>query len=78
MKAYVLINTRVGAIADVLLNLRKLPHVQSAEMTFGEYDAIAVLQVNDVEALARIVSKQIQTIPDITHTITCLAVDLNR
>ncbi len=77
MKAYVLINVRIGAITEVLRNLRRLPGVKSAEMTFGEYDVIAVVEVPDIETLARQVSREIQTIPDITHTITCLAVDIN-
>ncbi len=78
MKAYVLINTRIGAVSEVVFNLRKLPQVQSAEMTFGEYDVIAVITAPDVEALAKIVSKEIQTIPDVTHTITCLAIDVTQ
>ena len=78
MKAYILINVRIGAIAEVLRNLRKLPNVQSAEMTFGEYDVIAVIQVPDLDALAQLISNEIQVIPDITHTITCLAVDITR
>lgn len=76
MKAYVLINVRMGAIAGVLSNLRSLAAVKSAEMTFGEYDVIAVVEVPDVKALAKVVYSEIQTIPDVTHTITCLAVDV--
>lgn len=78
MKAYILINVRIGSIAEVVRNLRKLPNVQTAEMTFGEYDVIAVVQSPDMESIANMVSREIQTIPDITHTITCLAVDINK
>ena len=78
MKAYVLINVRIGAIQEVLRNLRRLPAVQSAEMTFGQYDVISVIQVPDVESLASLISKEIQTIPDITHTITCMAVEVSK
>jgi len=77
MKAYILINVRIGAISEVIRNLRKLPSVQSAEMTFGAYDVIAVVQVADLEALAKLISKEIQTIPDITRTITCMAVEVS-
>lgn len=78
MKAYVLINVRIGAIAEVVRNLRRLSSVQSAEMTFGEYDVIAVLSAPDMEMLAKVISREVQTIPDITHTITCLAVDITK
>ena len=77
MKAYILITVRVGTIAEVINHLGRLSGVQSAEMTFGEYDVIAVVQVNDLKTLAKLVSNEIQPIPGVTHTITCMAVDIS-
>lgn len=76
MKAYVLINVRTGAIPAVIKNLLSVGSVQSAEMTFGEYDIIATIMVDDVNALAKVISKEVQTIPDILQTTTCMAVVL--
>ncbi len=76
MKAYILINVQVGTIAEVIRNLHRVPSVQSAEMTFGEYDLIVVVEVPDLKALAKLISTGIQPIPGITRTITCMAVDI--
>jgi DNA-binding Lrp family transcriptional regulator len=77
MRAYILINTRIGAIPAVIHNLRSLKMVKEAEMTFGQYDVIAIVEVDDVKKLADVVAKDIQTIPDITHTTTCMAVKID-
>ena len=76
MKAYILINIQIGMTVEVLRNLKSLTPIQNAEMTFGDYDAIAVVQVEDLHALAKLVSTEIQSVPGITQTVTCMAVDL--
>ncbi len=76
MKAYILIDIQMGMTPEVLRNLKSLGPIQIAEMTFGEYDAIAVAEVSDVNALASLISKEVQVIPGITNTVTCMAVDL--
>ena len=77
MKAYILINVQMGMTQEILRNLKNLADVQSAEMTFGEYDIIAVVQTDDLTRLAKLVSNDIQPIPGITHTATCMAVDIS-
>lgn len=77
MKAYILINVQMGMTQEVLRNLNSLTDVQSAEMTFGEYDVIAVVQTDDLTRLAKLVSNDIQPIPGILHTATCMAVDIS-
>jgi len=75
MKAYVLINVRAGEIRDVVRQLRRVEGVIEATMTFGPYDALAVVESKDVDAIGRILAHAIQPIPGITHTLTCLAVE---
>lgn len=76
MKAYILINVQMGMTQEIIRNLKNLSDVQSAEMTFGEYDVIVVVHVDDVTRLAKLVSNEIQPIPGILHTVTCMAVDI--
>lgn len=78
IKAYVLINVQIGAIPEVIRNLYSVSTIKSAEMTFGIYDVIAVVEVSDVKALAHTVSQDIQTIPGILQTTTCMAVDIRK
>lgn len=75
MKAYVLINIRPGEIREVVRQLRRTEGVLDANMTFGPYDAVAVLTVNDITQLGKIIAQEIQPIPGVTQTITCLAVE---
>ena len=76
MKAYVLIKIRSGEIQEVVRQLRRLQGVLEANMTFGPYDAVAILQAADTRQLGQIIAAEIQPIPGVFETITCLAVDL--
>ena len=76
MKAYILIKVRTGEIKQVVKQLRKLESVKSAEMTFGPYDAIAVVENGDISKLGSLLASEIQPIPGVEQTLTCLAVDV--
>jgi DNA-binding Lrp family transcriptional regulator len=76
MKAYVLIKIRAGDIRDVVGSLRKVSDVVEAHMTFGPYDAVAVVETVDIAKLGAITASEIQPIPGIEQTLTCLAVDV--
>jgi len=75
MKAYVLIKIRTGEIGAVVTNLRKVDGVVEAHMTFGPYDAVAVIDVPDIAKLGAVTALAIQPIPGVEQTLTCLAVD---
>ena len=76
MKAYVLINIRTGDVKEVVKHLRKVDGVVEANMTFGPYDAVAVIEVGDINAVGAILANTIQPIPGVLETLTCLAVDV--
>lgn len=75
MKAFMLIDIRTGDIPEVVRQLQQVESVTEAYMTFGPYDAVAVVSANDVSHLGRIMSSVIQPIPGILDTLTCIAVD---
>lgn len=75
MKAYVLINVRPGGIRDVVRDLHRVDGVLEANMTFGPYDVVAVVQANDINHLGNILATNVQPIPGIIETLTCLAVE---
>ena len=74
MKAYILIHIQTGEIGEVLKQLRRVKGVAQADMTFGEYDAIAMVEAADLQALGHLVAWEIQAIPGVLDTLTCLAV----
>ena len=75
MKAYILINVRTGSIPEVVRNLRRLESVQEAHMTFGPYDVVVTIEANDIAHLGDQIATQIQPIPGILDTMTCLVAD---
>ena len=76
MKAYVLIKIRSGDVKSVVDSLRKVTGVLEAHMTFGPYDAVAVVETTDIAKLGSITASEIQPIPGVEQTLTCLAVDI--
>ena len=76
MKAYVLIKIRAGEVKDVVRQLRKLENTIEAHMTFGPYDAVAVMSAEDLNRLGVLIASEIQPIPGVLETLTCVAVDV--
>ncbi len=76
MKAFVLINIRTGSIHEVVGFLKRIKNVREAYATFGPYDALAVIEAADLETIGEIVYKEIQAIPGVQETLTCLSVDV--
>ena len=76
MKAYVLVNIRTGAVKEVGKNLRRVESIVEANMTFGPYDAVAVIETEDINSVGTILANEIQPIPGVLETLTCLAVDV--
>ena len=76
MKAYVLIKVHAGDVKDVVGKLRQIKDLVEAHMTFGPYDAIAVIETSDIDRLGKITALEIQPIPGVEQTLTCLAVDV--
>jgi DNA-binding Lrp family transcriptional regulator len=75
MKAFMLIEIRTGDIPEVVRQLQQIESVTEAYMTFGPYDAVAVVTADNVSHLGRIMSSVIQPIPGVLDTLTCIAVD---
>ncbi|HRQ24836.1 MAG TPA: Lrp/AsnC ligand binding domain-containing protein [Anaerolineales bacterium] len=76
MKAYIMVKIRAGDVKDVVSHLRKIEGVTEANMTFGPYDAVAVVETADIAKLGKITALEIQPIPGVEQTLTCLAVDV--
>ena len=75
MKAYVLINVKMGRVREVVKNLKRSEKVLEATMTFGPYDAVALVQFETLDELGTMLANVIQPIPGVLETLTCLAAD---
>jgi DNA-binding Lrp family transcriptional regulator len=76
MKAYVLIKIRSGELKTVVNEIRKMQNVVGVDMTFGPYDAVAILEASDISSLGSLIASSIQPIPGVDQTLTCIAVDV--
>ena len=76
MEAYVLVQTEVGAAADVCDEMGALEGVLSAEALTGPYDVIARVQTENVDALGKLVVSRIHLVGGVTRTLTCPIVHL--
>lgn len=76
MKAYVLVKIRAGEVKEVVRQLRKTDKVIEANMTFGPYDAVVVMEAPDIGAIGNLIASSIQPIPGVEQTLTCLAVEI--
>jgi DNA-binding Lrp family transcriptional regulator len=75
MKAFVLIKVRAGDVREVVQQLRKVDSVVEAHMTFGPYDAIAIVESGDLGTIGSLVASTIQSLTGVEQTLTCLAID---
>lgn len=75
MKAYILTKIRTGEIGEALRQLQAIKGVVQADMTFGPYDAVITIETQNLNTLGHMIAWDIQTVPGVAETLTCLAVD---
>lgn len=76
MKAYVLIKIRTGEVREVVRQLRRVAGVLEANMTFGPFDAVAIVESENVNQLGQIIASSVQPIPGVLETLTCLTIEI--
>ena len=76
MKAYVLINAITGQNPQVVRDLRRIKHIATADLTFGPYDIVAVVEAEDLAAIGRVVTEDVQSTPGVQKTLTCLQIPI--
>jgi DNA-binding Lrp family transcriptional regulator len=75
MKAFVLVNVRVGKSPSVLGALRGIDAVQIAHACWGRPDIFALVEVKNERALGNLVMEKVQTIDGIESTETHIVID---
>ncbi len=75
-RAYILINVIPGQTSSVVRALSQIKEVKTIDPCWGKPDIIAVVEVQDQEALSQLVLKQIHSIEGITQTDTHLVYKL--
>lgn len=75
MNAYVLLKIRPGDLNAALEQIRKVKGVVKAQMVFGPYDAIIEVETKDLNALGKMLAREIQPVPGVLETLTCIATE---
>lgn len=76
LKAYILINTKMGKTSEVARTLQDIPEVKRLDVIMGPYDIIVEVETEGHETLSQVVMHKIQTIDAINHTMTCPVVKI--
>ncbi|NPA40288.1 MAG: Lrp/AsnC family transcriptional regulator [Thermodesulfobacteria bacterium] len=71
IRAYILINTKIGETQKVADELKKIPEVKKLDIIMGPYDIIIEIEVPGYEDISAILLNKLQSIPSINHTMTC-------
>lgn len=76
VSAYVLIQTDMDKAASVAESVRQIEGIVFADIVTGPYDIIAKADVDTMDALGRVVVRNVQLAPGVNRTLTCPVVNI--
>lgn len=74
--AYILVQSEVGAAADVANAAKALPGVVFVDAITGPYDVLVKVEASDMDELGKKIVSEVQKISGITRTLTCPVVNI--
>lgn len=74
-KGYILLNCDLGAEEYVVEELKRIPQVKDAFVTFGSYDIIVEMQADTQEDFDKAISFKIRSMPRVVSTMTLSVVN---
>ncbi len=75
MMAYVLINTEIGCIPEVLTAIQKIKNVTEAHSVYGVYDIVAKIEAENMGKLKDIVTWNIRHLNNVRSTLTMIVME---
>jgi len=73
--AFVLINTEIGAEAEVLKSLKNVEGIMEAHAVYGVYDIIAKVTADTMDKLKEIVTWNVRRLDKVRSTLTMIVVE---
>jgi len=73
--AYLLLNTEIGAEAEVVKALKNVEGVETAVNLWGVYDVIASVKADSMDKLSHIINREIEKISKIHSKLTMIITD---
>lgn len=75
MIAYVLINTELGSVPEVLDTVKKINEIKEAHAVFGVYDIVTKVEVVSTHNLKEIVTMKVRSINQVRSTLTMIVME---
>ena len=75
MRAFVLITTEIGAMEQVLQDLKHIDDVIETYLLYGVYDIIAIVKAETMRQIKEVISWRIRRIDHILTSQTSIAMD---
>lgn len=75
MMAYVLINTEIGCIPEVLTAIQKIKNVTEAHSVYGVYDIVAKIEAETMGKLKDVVTWKIRRLNNVRSTLTMIVME---
>jgi DNA-binding Lrp family transcriptional regulator len=73
-RAYILIETAVGATSAVSTALKEMPMMKAVDTVTGPFNIIAVAEAGDLPSIGDLIREGMHGVPNIVKTVTCLSV----
>jgi DNA-binding Lrp family transcriptional regulator len=73
--AYVLINTEIGTIQEVLESIKKIKEIREAYALFGVYDIMTKVEAESTQDLKKIVTLKIRQVDKVRSTLTMIIME---
>ena len=67
---YILLNCDLGAEEYIVEELKRIPEIKNAYLTFGAYDVIAEVHANTQEDFEKTVSNKVRRLARVVSTMT--------
>jgi DNA-binding Lrp family transcriptional regulator len=74
-KAFVLINSDLGAEDELVSELKKIPNVKEVYVVYGVYDLIAKVESDDMEKVKETITWHIRRLEKVRSTLTMIVVE---
>jgi len=73
--AFVLVNTEVGKIDEVLESLKTISEVNEAYSVYGVYDIVTKVKADSMNDLKQVVTGRIRQLDDVMSTLTMIVME---
>lgn len=73
LRAFVMVTVKPGTSQDIVES-RRIKGVKMANSVLGRFDAVVVIEADDLEELRKIIYEMVEQQPNVVHTETLLSI----